>query len=87
MNSEERQQLLRQRLNQALAPTFLEIENQSHLHIGHAGAKSGGSHFKVTVACTKFIGKNQLACHRMIYAAAGDLMESEIHALQIVCIA
>lgn len=85
MIAEQRQQLMQQRLNSALSPTFLEIEDESHLHIGHPGAKSGGGHFKITIASAQFKDKNELACHRLVYAALGDLMDAEIHAVSIVC--
>jgi BolA protein len=77
-------QTLQQRLTQALSPTFLEIEDESHLHVGHAGAKSGGGHFKLTIASDQFLHKNTLACHKLIYAALDGLIGKEVHALQIV---
>lgn len=79
------QQLLQQRLTAALSPTFLEIEDESYLHAGHPGAKSGGGHFKITIAAAQFAGKNQVACHRLVYAVLEDLIGREIHAVSIVC--
>lgn len=70
-------------LRQEFAPTMLLVRDKSHLHVGHAGAQDGKGHFDVKIVSTKFDGKNRLARHRMIYAALGQLMESDIHALHI----
>jgi BolA protein len=83
MNAQTPQEILQQRLVQVLSPTFLEITDESHLHVGHVGAKNGGGHFKIAIASEKFRHKNALDCHRLIYAALGNLMQKEIHALQI----
>lgn len=79
----ERVALIEQTLRDEFAPTELLVKDQSHLHHGHAGAKDGKGHFDVKIVSTKFDGKNRLARHRMIYAALGQLMESDIHALHI----
>ena len=73
--------LLRQRLA-ALQPEHLAIDDESHLHAGHAGARDGG-HYKVDIIAHAFAGKNTLARHRLIYETAGDLMRGRIHALSI----
>ncbi|HEX6735410.1 MAG TPA: BolA family protein [Azonexus sp.] len=73
--------LLRQRLA-ALAPTALEIADESHRHVGHAGAREGG-HFRVDIVAVIFSGRGTLARHRLVYDAAGDLMRGRIHALSI----
>ncbi len=67
----------------ALAPTQLDITDDSASHAGHAGAKSGGGHFFLTIVSEGFVGKTTLARHRMIYDALGDMMQREIHALSI----
>ncbi len=69
-------------LVEALAPTCLELIDDSHQHAGHAGAGQGG-HYTLRIAAPVFAGKKQLACHRMIYAALGTLMQTDIHALSI----
>jgi BolA protein len=79
--SNETADLLRQRLA-VLQPSQLVIEDESHLHAGHAGAKDGG-HYKLGIVSAAFIGKNTVARHRLIYDAAGDLMRGRIHALSI----
>jgi len=81
--SKERIAMIRERLNLALAPTSLEIADQSHLHAGHAGAKSGRGHFDVTIVSADFEDKSLIQRHRAIYNALGGLMESDIHALSI----
>jgi len=75
--------LIVDRLRQELSAESVEIEDQSHLHVGHAGAASGGGHYQVTVVASCFKGLNTLARHRLIYDALNDLMKKEIHALSI----
>ena len=66
----------------SLAPSLLEISDDSHLHAGHAGS-SGGGHYRLTIISPLFAGKPTLARHRMVYDALGPLMRQEIHALAI----
>ena len=73
---------IRTRLVEALAPTHLQIIDDSHQHLGHVGALEGG-HFTVRIGAPGFAGKRPLECHRMIYAALGELMQTDIHALSI----
>jgi len=75
--------MIRQRLTESLSPSSLEITDDSHKHIGHAGAASGGGHFTVHIVSEVFAGKSLVQRHRAIYDALGDAMESEIHALSI----
>ena len=79
--SSETAELLRQRMA-VLDPTSVAIEDESHRHAGHAGAKDGG-HYKITIVAATFIGQNTVKRHRAVYAAAGDLMRGRIHALSI----
>ena len=67
----------------ALAPSHIEIEDDSASHAGHAGAKSGGGHFFLTIVSDQFAGQMTLARHRKIYELLGDMMHKEIHALSI----
>ena len=69
-------------LTQALAPTALELIDDSHQHAGHAGARQGG-HFTLRIASPAFAGQRPVAVHRLIYAALGELMQTDIHALAI----
>lgn len=73
---------MRQRLA-ALEPLALDIEDESHLHVGHAGARDGGGHYRLHMVSDHFSGHGTLARHRMIYAALGDMMHGPIHALAI----
>ena len=73
---------LRERLS-TLQPQSLEIEDESHLHAGHAGARSGGGHYRLHIVAAAFAGKNTVTRHRLIYDAAGDLMRGAVHALSI----
>ena len=66
-----------------LEPVSIELFDESGRHAGHRGAESGGGHFRFAIVSTRFTGMNKLARHRMIYAALGALMQSEIHALAI----
>ena len=67
----------------ALQPTQVEVEDDSHLHAGHAGARSGGGHYRLHIVSRQFSGKATLARHRMIYSALGEMMTHDIHALNI----
>ncbi len=68
----------------ALAPSRLELLDESAMHAGHAGAAPGGNtHWKLTIVSAAFEGKPTVARHRMIYEALGDLMRHPIHALSI----
>lgn len=70
-------------LRQAFAPTHLVVEDESALHVGHAGAASGGGHFRVLVVADGFRGQSPVARQRAVYAALGDAMKSTIHALAL----
>jgi len=74
---------IRAALQAALDPVLLEVEDDSHRHAGHAGARDGRGHFNVRVVSAAFEGKLPLARHRMVYAAVGTMMETDIHALSI----
>jgi BolA protein len=81
--NEERMVAIEACLRDALNPAAFEIEDQSHLHAGHAGAREGKGHFRVAIVSSAFEGKSLIQRHRMIYAALGALMDTEIHALII----
>ena len=83
----EREQRVERALEEGLEPDHLEIEDESHRHAGHAGARGGGSHYRVTIVCERFRGHSRLERHRMLYDALGSLMEGEIHALAIRALA
>lgn len=74
---------IRSALQQSLAPEQLQVEDESHLHAGHAGARDGRGHFSVRIVSSAFDGMLPLARHRAVYAAVGSMMETDIHALSI----
>lgn len=73
---------LREMLQQALAPTSLDIRDDSASHAGHAGAREG-AHMAVRIVAEGFAGRTLLERHRMVYAAAAPLLSGGIHALQV----
>tara|TARA_R110002049_G_scaffold83790_3_gene213211 strand:+ start:84 stop:377 length:294 start_codon:yes stop_codon:yes gene_type:complete len=73
---------IRERLAE-LNPVSVDIRDDSALHAGHEGAKSGGGHYHLVIVSDCFRGHGTLARHRMIYAALGDMMRGPIHALAI----
>jgi BolA family transcriptional regulator, general stress-responsive regulator len=75
---------IRQRLEQALRPTRLDIVDESHLHAGHsAQARAGESHFRVLVVSPEFAGKSRLARHRLVNELLADQLATKVHALAI----
>ena len=74
---------IRAALQAALQPTALEVVDDSHKHAGHEGARDGHGHFTVRVVSPAFAGKAPLARHRAVYAALGEMMQTDIHALAI----
>jgi len=80
----ERMTAIRARLEKALTPDFLEIEDQSAQHAGHAGVRGhGGGHFTVHIVAACFAGKSRVARHRLVNDALSDAFKEEIHALSI----
>jgi BolA family transcriptional regulator, general stress-responsive regulator len=78
---------VRQRLTAALAPSRLDLIDESALHAGHAGARpEGESHFRVLIVAATFAGKSRLERQRMVFAALGDLMQTDIHALSMTAL-
>ncbi len=78
------QGIIETKLTEALAPTRLTIEDEGHLHAGHAGAKAhGGGHFRVTIVSAAFEGLGPVTRHRRVYAVLAEEMKSRIHALAL----
>ena len=76
--------LLARKLEEALAPTELEVVDESHMHAGHAGARpEGGSHFRVRIVAGAFEGKSLVARHRLVYAALAAEMAGPVQALAL----
>jgi BolA protein len=82
----ERIETIRDRLIATFAPLECQLEDESHLHAGHAGAATGAGHFKVRLVSDRFDGLNRIARHRLVYDCLRDMMSSDIHALNIIAI-
>ena len=79
----QRVERIRALLVEALDPAAIEVVDDSHKHVGHAGARGGQGHFSVDIVSAAFTGKLPLARHRLVYAALGDMLQTDIHALAI----
>jgi BolA protein len=73
---------IEQALRQALQPSALEVIDDSHLHVGHTGAREG-RHFSVRITSARFTGMSRVARHRLVYDALHRLIPQGIHALAI----
>ena len=67
----------------SLSPLEIEIVDDSAKHAGHAGARSGGGHYRLRIVAAGFAGLSTMQRHRLVYDALGPLMKQEIHALSI----
>ena len=79
----ERIERMQHKLTAALTPSELTIQDDSHLHVGHAGTKSGKGHFTVHIKSDALKGLPKLQQHRCVYDALGEMIEQDIHALII----
>lgn len=76
---------IKNKLEAALSPAELEIEDQSYLHKGHAGAPAGGeSHFRVRIVSAAFEGKTRLQRHKMVNEILAEELAGPVHALTMV---
>jgi BolA protein len=82
-----RLETIRSRLSEVLHPEVLELEDESHLHAGHAGAREGRGHYRVRIVSPAFQGMRPTARHQLVYGALGTLMQTDIHALSITALA
>jgi BolA protein len=71
----------------ALEPIEVELIDESQLHAGHAGAASGGGHFRLKIVSPRFEGQRLVMRHRLVYDSVHDMMHTEIHALAITALA
>jgi BolA protein len=78
---------IRERIESALAPRELALDDDSALHAGHPGAASGGGHYRVRVVADRFEGLKLVMRHRLVYDSVHDMMHTEIHALAITALA
>lgn len=78
-----REQRLRDLLISRFSPRELDVEDESHLHAGHAGAADGRGHFRIRIVAEAFRGVPPVARHRLVYAAVDEMLKQDIHALAI----
>jgi BolA protein len=84
--NETRLERMRSHLAAALETDQIELIDDSHRHAGHAGARDGRGHFRVRVVSEKFAGLRSLQRHQLVYRSLGDMMQTDIHALNIVAL-
>jgi BolA protein len=77
---------IRTRLQAALHTAHVEVIDDSHLHVGHAGARDGKGHFRVRVVSGDFRGLRSVQRHQLVYSSLGSLMHTEIHALGVTAL-
>jgi BolA protein len=75
--------MIEARLRESLVATHVEVLDESHLHAGHAGAKSGGGHFRAVIVSERFAGLSRVKAQQLVYGAMGSWMGNEIHALSM----
>ena len=77
-------QKITEKITKALEPTQISVEDESHLHAGHAGARpEGQTHFRVTVVSARFSDLSLVRRHRLINEALAEELQGPIHALAI----
>lgn len=79
---------IRRKLTDRFAPIRLEIEDESHRHVGHEGARPGGeTHFAVTIVSAAFLGHSRVARQRLVYQALAEELATRVHALSLTTLA
>ena len=79
---------IRRKLTERFAPIRLEVEDQSHRHVGHAGAQPGGeTHFAVTLVSAAFTGQSRVARQRLVYQTLAAELATRVHALSLTTLA
>jgi BolA protein len=79
----DRAQRMEVLLQSAFTPSKCEIVDESAMHAGHAGAASGGGHYRLYLVSAVFEGVGKVGRHRLVYDCLRELMQSEIHALAL----
>lgn len=79
----ERRERIETTLREGLDAVHVEVVDESHLHAGHPGARSGGGHFRATIVSDRFEGLSRVQAQRLVFEVLGDLMQGEIHALSM----
>lgn len=79
---------IERKLTAALAPTRLEVIDDSGRHVGHAGHKPGGeTHFRIVIVSPAFAGKSRVERHRLVNTVLADELAGPVHALQLATLA
>lgn len=78
---------IRARLVETFTPEACQLEDESALHAGHAGAASGGGHYKLFIVSERFEKQSRINRHRLVYDCLNDMMHKDIHALAITALA
>lgn len=78
---------IQSRLDATFSPISCLLEDDSAAHAGHAGAASGGGHYRLKLVSAVFEGQNRVTRHRLVYDCLLDLMHKDIHAIAIVALA
>ena len=79
----DRRQRIEEKLRAELEAEHVEVVDESHLHAGHAGARSGGGHFQATIVSDRFEGLSKIKAQRLVYQVLAEEMTGEIHALSM----
>ena len=87
MSPDDRQVRITERLRTAFEPLHLEVIDESHLHAGHAGARSGAGHYRALIVSARFAGVGRIERQRLVFAALAEEMGPEIHALSMTTLA
>ena len=72
-------------LRAALAPTTLEVLDETSAHAGHQGAdpSGAGSHFRIRISSPLFTGLTRVRQHRLVYDALQEWIDRGVHAIAI----
>lgn len=81
-----RTQRIRNLLGEGLQARDVEVIDDSHLHVGHAGARDGRGHFRVRITSAAFEALRPIQRHQLVYRALGEMMQTDIHALSITAL-
>jgi BolA protein len=87
LDANARLEKIRDRLTGTFSPLQCQLEDESAQHVGHAGAASGGGHYRIRLVSAQFEGLNRVKRHRLVYDAVHDMMNNEIHALAMTTLA
>jgi BolA protein len=72
-------------LRERIGAERVEVVDESHLHAGHPGARSGAGHFRVHVVSPRFAGLSRIEAQRLVYQALAEMIGPDIHALSLRC--